>query len=119
MLTQLDDCTCLGYTQIFECTVFGAGFTIWQGTALSGCQQNDEIRLRHSQYSNSQGTLVQCNGGKIAARSVRVSEDCYISQLSLAVGEEINNETIECIHSDLQDVSTTVGQTILNLTQGK
>ena len=28
-LVQLDDCTCLGYTQTFECSVFGGRVTIW------------------------------------------------------------------------------------------
>ena len=83
-LVQLDDCTCLGYTQMFECTVFGGGFTIWNGTAFSGCQR-DEIQLRHSMYINSQATG-QCNGGKIVAKSVDVSEDCYTSHLIVSIG---------------------------------
>ena len=112
-LVQLNDCTCLEYNQTFECTIFGGGLTIWQGTALSGCQQF-EIRLRHSQY-NSQPTG-ECIGG-IVARGVGVSENCYTSQLSLAVGEEMVNETIECIYSDVQGASTIiVGRRRLNLT---
>ena len=118
MLAQLDDCTCLGYNQTFECTVFGSGFTIWQGTALSGCQRN-EIQLCYCEYIDSRATG-QCNGGKIVAKSVgRTSGNCFTSQLRTAVVEEIINETIECIH--LQGVSTTVtvGQSTLSLTQGK
>ena len=48
MLVKLNDCTCLGDTQTFECTVFGGGLTIWSGTFID-CSGN-EIRLRHSQY---------------------------------------------------------------------
>ena len=96
--------------------MFGGGLTIWQGTALSGCWQN-AIRLRHSSYINSRATG-QCNGGRIVAESVGASEskNCYISQLSLAVGEEMVNETIECIYSDLGTISVTVGRRRLNLT---
>ena len=117
MLVQLNDCTCLGYTQIFECTVFGGGFTIWHGTAFSNCQQN-EIQLRHSIYTTSQATG-QCNGREIVAESVGVSENCYISRLNVSIGPEIVNETIECAHSDTKHVTTSIGQRTLNLTQGK
>ena len=115
-LIQLNDCTCLGYTQTFECNVFGAGITIWQGTAFD-CQRN-EIRLRHSQYINSQATG-ECNGGTVVARSVGFTENCYTSQLSVAIGQEIVNDTIECIYIDTQDVSTIVGQKKISITQGK
>ncbi|MCG8622170.1 MAG: hypothetical protein MJE68_09280 [Proteobacteria bacterium] len=96
--------------------MFGGGLTIWRGTALSGCQRN-EIRLRHSAYINSQATG-QCNGGEIIAESVgaSISENYYTSQLSLAVGEEMVNETIECLYSDLGTISETVGRRRLNLT---
>ena len=115
MLVQLNDCTCLGYNQIFECTVYGGGITIWRGTALSGCQPSDnEIRLRHSEYRNSQATG-ECVGGEIVARSVGVSGNCYTSQLSLAVGEE-NNETIECIYRDISNDEIIIGKKMLNLT---
>ena len=40
------------------------------------------------------------------AESVGVAENCYTSQLSLAVGEEMVNETIECIYNNLHDIST-------------
>ena len=53
------------------------------------------------------------------ARSVGSSENCYTSQLSVAIGQEIVNETIECIHSNLQYENTIVGQEMLSLTQGK
>ena len=104
---------------MFECTVFGGGFTIWRGTAFSGCQR-DEIQLRHSAYNiiNSQATG-ECNGGKIVANSVGVSEDCYTSRLNVSIGQEIINGTIECVHSDTQDTTTLIGQRTLSLTQGK
>ena len=118
MLVQLNDCTCLGYNQIFECTVYGGGITIWRGTALSGCQPSDnETQLRHSQYRNSQATG-ECVGGEIVARSVGVSGNCYTSQLSLAVGEEnlMINETFECVHRSIYHDEIIIGKKTLNLT---
>ena len=73
---QLYDCTCLGHTQILECTVCGPGATVWQGSALQ-CQSS-EIRLRHSQFINSQVTG-ECNDGAIVAKSVGSQDGCYTS----------------------------------------
>ena len=51
------------------------------------------------------------------ARGVRVSGSYYTSQLILAVGEEMVNETIDCIHSDIQgNTISTAGQRMLDLT---
>ena len=84
---------------------------------MSGCQQfDDEIQLRHSQYVNSQA-VGQCIDGTTMAKSVGVSGNCYVSQLSLAVREEMINETIECIYRDLQlGVRTIIGRRMLNFT---
>ena len=116
MLVQLKDCTCHGHNQTFECTIFGAGLTIWRGSTFSGCQRK-EIWLHHSLYINSQATG-QCSGGEIMAESVGASENCYTSQLSLAVREEMVSETIECIHNDLAEIPniTIIGRRVLNLT---
>lgn len=65
-------------------------------------------------YTTSQATG-QCNGGEIVAKSVGVSENCYISRLNVSIGLEIINETIECVHSDTQHLTTSIGQRILNL----
>ena len=121
MLAQLDDCTCLGYTQMFECTVFGGGFTIWRGSAFSNCQRN-EIQLRHSEYNIINPQLAAtgvCNDGEIVAKSVGVSENCFTSRLNVSIGREIVNKTVECVHSNTQGIATQIGQKTLNLTQGK
>ena len=113
---QLYDCTCLGHTQIFECTVCGPGFTVWQGSALQ-CQAS-EIRLRHSQFINSQVTG-ECNDGAIAAWSVGSQNGCYVSVLTVDIGMEMVNQTIECVYYDnVQSSSTTVGETRLIITEG-
>ena len=115
-LLQLDDCTCLGHTQTFECVVFGPGITLWKGTAFR-CPTN-EIFLRHSRYNNSgQGAHGDCNNGTIVANSVGDSDnDCYTSQLSVTFTEEMINETIECVHHYTEDGS--IGTKILMITEG-
>ena len=95
---EVYDCTCLGHTQIFECTACGPGFTVWQGSALQ-CQPN-EIRLRHSQFINSQAHG-HCNDGAIVARSVGSQDGCYTSMLSVTVGQEMVDQTIECAYNNI------------------
>ena len=116
----MSDCTCPGYVRIqtFECVVFGAGITIWQGTAFGfPCV----IRLRHSQYNNS-GAIGDCNDGAIIASSVGVLEDHYTSQLNVTISQDMINETIECVHEDSVGKFTnrsTIGRMTLNITTGK
>ena len=94
---QLSDCTCVGYVQTFECVVFGVGITIWQGI---GFDFPCVIQLRHSQYNNSRA-IGDCNDGAIIASSVGVLGDRYISQLNVTITQEMTNETIECMHEDI------------------
>ena len=111
---SMSDCVCLGYVQTFECVVFGAGITIWQGTAFNfPCA----IRLRHSQYNNS-GAIGECNDGAIIANSVGVSGDLYTSQLNVTINQDMINNTIECVHEDTVGNRSTIGRKILNITEG-
>ena len=112
---EVYDCTCLGHTQIFECTACGPGFTVWQGSALQ-CQPN-EIRLRHSQFnSEAHG---HCNDGAIVARSVGSQGECYTSMLSVTVGQEMVDRTIECAYYNIQTGKLIIiNQATLRLTQG-
>ena len=109
MLVQLNDCTCLGYTQTFECTVFGGGVTIWSGSFFD-CPRN-EILLRHSQYGSQ--VIGECNQGTVTAKSVGLIIDnfCYTSQLIVTVEEETINGTIKCFHKD--NIETLVGQRLM------
>ena len=120
-LLQLNesDCTCLGYTQTFQCNVVGRGFTIWNGTFFE-CQ--NEIKLRHSQYNNIEGMTPgppysECNHGAVVAKSIGSYDNlCYTSQLSVVIGEEMINKTIECIHDDLEE-RIIIGQKSLATTE--
>ena len=114
-LVQLDDCTCLGDTQTYECSILGGGLTIWNSSAFD-CLHN-EIKLRHSRFMNSQATG-KCNNGTIRASSTGVSEGYHISQLNITIVQEIINETVECVHRNINSEVTTVGHKILEITKG-
>ena len=92
----------------------GPGSTVWQGSALQ-CQAS-EISLRHSQFINSQAHG-QCNDGAIVARSVGSQDECYTSMLSVTVGQEMVDQTIECAYNNIQTGKLIINQTMLRLTQ--
>ena len=104
-LIQLNDCTCIGYTQLFECTVFGGFSTIWRSSAFAGCQRN-EIQLRHSRYVGKDQPRGECNNGAIVAKGIGVSDGQYTSQLNITFTKDnfmINDSEaiiIECAHSE-------------------
>ena len=115
-LVRLSDCTCLGYTQTFECTVCGSGSTVWNGTFFD-CEDEFGIELRHSRYNDFMddmgpdgrtSLLKECNKGAVLAKGIGRFGDCYTSQLIVTVGEEMINGTIECIHDNF------IERTIIN-----
>jgi hypothetical protein len=117
-LVQLNDCTCLGYTQTFECNVCGLGSTIWSGTFFD-CE--DGIELRHSRYNgmdpgNRGPPREECNQGEILAKSIGVFDECYTSHLIVTIGEEMINGTIECIHDNFKE-RTIINQKSLVVTE--
>ena len=74
--------------------------------------------MRHSQFINSQVTG-ECNDGAIAARSVRSQNGCYTSVLTIDIGMEMINQTIECVYYDnVQSSSITIGEARLIITEG-
>jgi hypothetical protein len=69
--------------------------TVWQGTAFSGCN-NNEITLIHNRFAR-EGASGICNGGAITGRSVRVESNIsYISQLEVAITAEMVGKSIVC-----------------------
>ena len=112
---QLYDCTCDGHSQIYECTVSGGGFTIWQGSAFDCEQNHNMVRLRHTAYATE--AVGDCNDRAIMASSIGVSNnDYYTSMLNITVGQEMNNETVDCVHHDTQGRTTIIGQKALMIT---
>ena len=110
-------CTCPGDMLTYTCTVTGSGNTIWDGSAFD-CQHN-EIILRHSQFtaSGGHGTFGECNNGAIVARSIGVTNNCYISELNVTVSANLHNRTVQCIKSD--DSLRIIGKSTITVVTGK
>ena len=117
-MIQLYDCTCSGYVQTYQCTVLGAGTTIWQGSAFNCSQAQNKIELRHSEYKSPQRATGQCNDRAVEAESAGIVNNCHVSLLNVTVGEEMDGETIECVHRDIESNTTQIGEIRLDITQG-
>ena len=99
----LSDCVCPGHELMLECTVVGAGSTVWWGSAFDCPASANEISLRHSKFGS--GTSQGCNG--IIGRSINTTSDSdgikYISQLIVQLDENdtLEGRTVECVHFNL------------------
>ena len=87
---------------MYTCTVQGTihGSTVWNGTAFSGCPQ-DEILLSHPLYNHTEGTAGTCNNGDIEGQSLGVQGNHYTSQLNVTVTPDIVGKTITCVYDAL------------------
>ena len=92
-LTKVNDCTCEGYEQIYECRVTGNGPIIWKGVAFDCSTFNNEIVIISSLLTNG-----SCNNGAIVGRLVRVENDSYTSQLTVTVSSDMIGRNISCFH---------------------
>ena len=73
---------------------------MWQGIAFQCDNNNHEfISLRHSQFLESEKPEGACSSGAIVARALGVVNGSYVSQLRVTVSLELNNATVECVHS--------------------
>ena len=87
-------------TTVSECAIMGGGVTVWKGTAFQfHCNNRESISLRHSQFRDSEKPEGYCNNGAIAARALGIVNNSYISQLNVTVSLELNNTTVEYVHS--------------------
>ena len=92
-----------------KCSIIGGGATVWQGNAFNCDNNNQEIPLRHSQFEESIKPEGSCTNGAIVAEAIGVINDSYVSQLNVTVNLEMNNTTVECIHSiNLTEVLVTM-----------
>ena len=92
--------SCPGNVLTTECVITGGGTTIWRGTAFQCDSNNREfISLRHSQFLESSKPEGTCSNGAIVARTLGVVNGSYVSQLNVTVSPELNNTTVECVHS--------------------
>ena len=107
---------CPGDVLMYNCTINGAGSTIWSGSAFDCEMRNDEIILRHSQFES--GSSGNCNDGAVTAQSLGVVDNtCFSSQLSVTVNLEMNNKTVQCAHSTT--IITPIGVGIISVATGE
>ena len=101
----MSDCVCSGHELRLECTVVGAGTTVWRGSAFDCSGSANEILLRHAQFET--GTSGYCNNGRIIGRTINTTSDSdgikFISQLiiQLDVNDTLEGRTVECVHFNL------------------
>ena len=110
------DCVCPENLIIYQCSIVGAGTTVWQGTAFQCSGLNRHISLRHSKFNTSEKPFGECNNGAITARAIGVVDNNYTSQLNVTVSPELNNKTVECVYDN--GTEEIVGSDILSLTTG-
>ena len=93
----------------------GAGITVWTGSAFN-CTGNN-ILLRHSQFMSPHGVNGTCNNGMIIGYSLRMTDNCFISQLNVTVTPGLIGSTIQCIHNDGQMLNG-IGLYMIDITAG-
>ena len=120
--TQLDECICPGFNLTFECSILGSGLTVWQGSAFDCVSLSHQILLSHNRFEDAIG---HCNSGGIVASSISVvpasngtDDQCFISQLRVAVTDAMRNKTVECIHDQPRLQPAVIGNTTLIFTTG-
>ena len=85
---------------------------LWTGTAFSCSGSINDISLRHTQFNS--GASGSCNNDALMAKSIRVTNDCYTSQLNVTVSSTLNNKTIQCTH-DSNMGSRIIGSSTLHV----
>ena len=100
--TLINGCACLGHQLTYECTTVGGVGTVWQGTAFQCAVHNNQIFLRHSQFTSPQGTSETCTNGAISGKSLRVEQNHFVSQVNVTVSMNLNEQTVQCAHNDGQ-----------------
>ena len=93
--SESNNCSCIGDTLTFECTVIRGVGIIWRGTAFNCPSIGNEIYLLETSISVS-----TCNKGMVTGRIVRVRENNYTSQLNVTLGSDLIGQTVECAYDD-------------------
>lgn len=113
-------CACPGDTLTFTCNAVGGGATIWRGTAFNCSEENNQIRLRHSQFASADGVVGSCNKGAIVGQSIGKENNCYSSRLNVSIDVLFNNKTVECVQDSFSSTNgtTEIGQSSFNVISG-
>ena len=87
------------------------GSTVWNGTHFDCPNSNNAITLLHNRFLSESGN---CNNGSIEAKSLRVDENTYTSQINITINSNILGQTITCQYYD-NIMTSTIGS--IKLTQ--
>jgi hypothetical protein len=113
MPSERRSCVCVNQNLMFNCSINGTGITEWSGTAID-C--SDGLLLRHIKFLDVNGTMKSC--GQITARSIRVDNGCYSSQLTATATAAQNNTYVRCIHR-LNEEQNLIGAVSLTVISGE
>ena len=87
---------------MFDCSIAGAGSTVWTGSAFDCTSSNNDITLLHSRFNESKYLLEapSCNGGDIWVQNISVNEHIYTSKISVNVSTHLFETNIRCLYDD-------------------
>lgn len=94
-----NECVCPGDEIRYECSISGAGSTVWSGTLFNCPAQQNEIVLLHSRFD---GAIKYCNSTNrsIAAHATEHEDVCFTSQLIFNASTAVNPSIVTCVHDD-------------------
>ena len=114
-LVVQSECACPGQQLTLQCTVVGAGTTVWKSSAFSSCTggtgSDDEMLLRHSLFSSGGGTTESCNNGAIIGRGLSGIHNRYTSQLTILLDANftLKGKTVQCVYDNLIQQRQAIG----------
>lgn len=114
LVPLVQQCTCLGFQLVYECTVMGeAGATVWTGSIFQCPSTGNTITLRHSAFNQMRG----CNQGAIIGYGVNTQNGCYTSQINITTSLSMNNKTVECVYNNGSTTSV-IGTSVVIVISG-
>lgn len=112
-----NECVCPGDRILYECSIFGVGSTVWNGTLFYCPAQNNEICLLHSSFDEM---TMYCNttNRSVAVHAIKSENLCFTSQLTFSADAGVNQSTVTCVHDNEVDLRIIGSHTVI-VTTGK
>ena len=109
--TAFDGCnSCVGGIFTCECTVDGAGVTVWSGSIFESSGICMNIVL------NQDFVPGECDG--IRAQGIRKNNTTFVSQLNMTIDQRYNGKAVMCILDNGFDSQTLIGNITITFTSG-
>ena len=103
-ISLISECVCNGYIVTYNCSIFGGGNTIWNGSAFNcpsnSDSSNNQILLRHSGFGTASNSMGTCNGGAITGEGVRSEGGFFTSILNVTVSPNVVGQQVSCYHEN-------------------